>query len=129
MKWKLVLAVVLALASLVAHAEWIRVSTTQQSVFYVDSKKSPKVGDNVMVWVLRDHKQMLTGQGLSVRSSKDQIEVDCAGRRIRRVFSSDHGRRMGEGPMLHSEHGPMSWNAVSPGTPVSRIADVACALT
>ena len=129
MKWKLVLAVVLALASLVAHAEWIRVSTTQQSVFYVDSKKSPKVGDNVMVWVLRDHKQMLPGQGLAVRSSKDQIEIDCAVRRVRRIFSSDHGRRMGEGPMLHSEHGPMSWNAVALNTPISRIADVACALT
>jgi len=36
---------------------------------------------------------------------------------------------IGEGPVLHSEHGPMSWNAVSPGTPVSRIVDVACALT
>lgn len=122
-------SVVLALASPVAHADWIRVATTRQSYFYIDSKKSPKIGDNVMVWVLRDHKQMLLGEGLAVRSSKDQIEIDCAGRRVRRIFSSDHGRRMGEGPMLHSEHGPMSWNAVSPNTPVSRIVDVACALT
>ena len=129
MKYKCMVAVVLAMGSLVAHAEWIRVSTTQQSVFYIDSNKSPKVGNNVMIWVLRDHKQMLPGQGLAVRSSKDQIEIDCAGRRVRRVFSSDHGRRMGEGPMLHSEHGPMSWNAVALHTPISRIADVACALT
>ena len=31
--------------------------------------------------------------------------------------------------MLYSEHGPMSWNAVSPVTPVSPIVDVARALT
>lgn len=129
MTWKRLFVVLLAFGSLAAHAEWIRVSSTRQSVFYVDSSKSPRVGDNVMVWVLRDHKQMLPGQGLAVRSSKDQIEIDCAVRRVRRIFSSDHGRRMGEGPMLHSEHGPMSWNAVALNTPISRIADVACALT
>lgn len=129
MAWKRLLVVLLAMGSMAAHAEWIRVSSTRQSVFYVDSNKSPRVGDNVMVWVLRDHKQMLPGQGLAVRSSKDQIEIDCAVRRVRRIFSSDHGRRMGEGPMLHSEHGPMSWNAVALHTPISRIADVACALT
>lgn len=128
MKWKLPVAMCLVFASLAAHAQWIRISTTRQSVFYVDSNKSPRVGDNVMVWVLRDHRQLQPGQGLAVRSSKDQIEIDCAARRVRRIFSSDHGRRMGEGPMLHSEHGPMSWNAASPNTPVSRIVDVACAL-
>ena len=124
-----VTALALALASWQARADWVRVSSSQQSVFYIDSKKSPRVGDNVMIWVLRNHKAMQASQSLMVRSSKDQIEVDCAGRRIRRIFSSDHGRPMGEGPMLHSEHGPMSWNGVPPNSTVSRIVDVACANT
>lgn len=122
-------AVMLALGSWQVHAGWVRVSTSQQSVFYIDAQKSPRVGDNVMIWVLRDHKVLQAGQALMVRSSKDQIEVDCAGRRIRRVFSSDHGRPMGKGPMLHSEHGPMSWNGAPPNSTVSRIVDVACANT
>jgi hypothetical protein len=125
-----VLATVL-LATLSSHAlaQWVRVSSSQQSVFYIDARKSPRVGNNVMIWVLRDHKAMQPANGLAVRSSKDQIEVDCAGRRIRRIFSSDHGRPMGNGPMLHSEHGPMSWNAAPPNSTVSRIVDVACAST
>jgi hypothetical protein len=121
--------IVLALGSWQARADWVRVSASQQSFFYIDSQKSQRVGDNVMIWVLRDHKAMQASQSLMVRSSRDQIEVDCVARRIRRIFSSDHGRPMGKGPMVHSEHGPMSWNTVPPNSTVSRIVDVACANT
>ncbi len=117
----------LALGSWPAQAEWVRVSSSQQSVFYIDAQKSPRVGDNVMIWVLRDHKSLQAGQALMVRSSKDQIEVDCVGRRIRRIFTSDHPRPMGKGPMLHSEHGPMSWNEAPPNSTVGRIVNIACA--
>ena len=120
---------VLVLVSGQARADWVRVSASQQSVFYIDSQKSPRVGNNVMIWVLRDHKAMQAGNNTMARSSRDQIEVDCVGRRIRRVFSSDHARPMGKGPMVHSEHGPMSWNAAPPNSTVSRIVDVACANT
>jgi hypothetical protein len=126
---KVLATVLLATLSSHALAQWVRVSSSQQSVFYIDARKSQRVGNNVMIWVLRDHKAMQPANGLAVRSSKDQIEVDCAGRRIRRIFSSDHGRPMGNGPMLHSEHGPMSWNAAPPNSTVSRIVDVACAST
>lgn len=119
-------SILLAIGCLPAAADWIRVSSSQQSVFYIDSEKSPMVGNNVMIWVLRDHKNVQFGQARVALSSKDQIEVDCAGRRIRRIFSSDHPRHMGEGRALSSEHGPMSWNLATPNTPVSRVIDVAC---
>ena len=129
MNVKLLVSILLALCHFSANAEWIRVAATQQAVFYIDSEKSPMVGSNVMIWVLRDLKSVQFGPGLSIRSSKDQIEVDCARRKIRRIFSSDHARRMGEGKAIRSEHGPMSWNAATPNTPVSRIVGVACALS
>jgi hypothetical protein len=122
-------AVLLATGVVAAQADWVRVATSQQSIFYVDSVKSPRVGDNVMIWVLRDHRAMQLGQAMLVMSSKDQIEIDCVGRRVRRVFSSDHTRHMGKGKAVHSEHGPMSWNAASPNTTSSRIVDVTCANT
>lgn len=122
-------AILLAASTVVAHADWVRVASSQQSVFYVDSEKSPRVGNNVMIWVLRDHRNLQLGQALLVMSSKDQIEVDCVGRRVRRVFSSDHPRHMGKGRATHSEHGPMSWNAASPNTTISRIVDITCANT
>jgi hypothetical protein len=122
-------ALLLSAGTVAAHADWVRVATSQQSVFYVDSAKSPRVGNNVMIWVLRDHRMVQLGQAMLVMSSKDQIEIDCAGRRVRRIFSSDHPRHMGKGRAVHSEHGPMSWNAASPDTTISRIVDVACANT
>ena len=122
-------ALVLALAPASGHAEWVRVSASQQTVFYIDSAKSPRVGNNVMIWVLRDHKQLQSGQAIMVRSSKDQIEIDCVGQRVRRIYSSDHLRPMGQGPMVHSEHGPMSWNNATPNSTMRRIVDVACANT
>ena len=116
----------LALTPASGHADWVRVSSSQQSVFYIDSVKSPRVGNNVTVWVLRDHKKMESGQTMMMRSSKDQIEIDCAGQRVRRIYSSDHLRPMGQGAMVHSEHGPMSWNNATPNSTMRRIVDVAC---
>lgn len=112
-----------------AQAEWVRVSSSPQSVFYIDSVKSPRVGHSLTVWVLRDHKRMQLGEGMMVRSSKDQIEIDCAARRVRRLYSSDHARAMGQGPMVHSEHGPMSWDRATPNSTTQRVVDIACATT
>ncbi|WP_394788093.1 surface-adhesin E family protein [Rhodoferax sp.] len=108
-------------------ADWLRISTSETSVFYIDSAIPPKVGNNVTVWILRDHNTAQTGEGGTYLSSKDQIEIDCAGQRVRRLYSSDHPQHMGEGELVHSEHGPMSWNDASPNTIVKRIVDVACA--
>lgn len=119
-------ALLLALGCGPALADWVRISTSETSVFYIDSAISPKVGSNVMVWILRDHSAPQVGAGGPFASSKDQIEIDCAARRVRRIYSSDHPASMGQGKMVHSEHGPMSWNAVAPNTIVKRIVDMAC---
>jgi hypothetical protein len=69
---------------------------------------------------------MRQGPGGVYVSSKDQIEVDCAGRRIRRLYSSDHPQPMGAGKAVHFEHGPMSWNFATPNSIASRMVNVAC---
>ena len=122
----LLLPLLLALGCGPALADWVRISTSETSVFYIDSAIPPKVGANVMVWILRDHSAPQVGAGGPFASSKDQIEIDCAGRRVRRIYSSDHPQAMGQGKMVHSEHGPMSWNLASPNTIVKRIVDMAC---
>lgn len=115
------------LACAPAQAEWVRLAHSAQSVFYLDPAVSKKVNGHVMVWVLRDHAGMRTGPAGTYLSSKDQFEIDCPGRRIRRLYSSDHAQAMGAGRAVASEHGPMSWNQATPHTVVSRIVDVACA--
>lgn len=122
----LALYLALALGCGPVMADWVRVSNSEAAVFYIDSSMPTKAGGNVMLWVLRDYKEAQTGVAGPFQSSKDQMEVDCEAHRIRRIFSSDHPRAMGEGKPVHSEYGPMSWNLAQPNTIVKRIVDIAC---
>lgn len=124
---KILLILALALGGGAARAEWIKIAHNEQSVFYLDSNTSKKVEGRVMIWVLRDHTGTRVGPFGPFLSSKDQLEVDCSGRRIRRIYSSDHPQAMGAGKLVHSEHGPMSWNNALPNTIIGRMVDVACA--
>jgi hypothetical protein len=123
---KLFLSLLLTLCCGQVMAEWVKVSTSEKSVFYMDSSISQRVGSNVMIWLLRDHMNVQYAGSEPFLSSKDQIEVDCQRQRIRRIYSSDHPQHMGKGNFVHSEHGPMSWNDASPNTIVKRIVDIAC---
>jgi hypothetical protein len=116
----------LATSATTALADWVKVAETGQSVIYLDPAVSRKVGDNVMVWLLRDHAARRVGAGGPFRSSKDQVEVDCRARRVRLIYSSDHPKPMGEGRFVHSEHGPMSWNAAPPQSVMGRVVALAC---
>jgi hypothetical protein len=127
MRNKICLSLLLAISCSPVMADWVKIATSEKSVIYLDSSISPRVGANVTIWLLRDHTSPQNDGAGSILSSKDQIEVDCQGRRIRRMYSSDHPLPMGKGPMVHSEHGPMSWNDAAPKTIVKRIVDIACA--
>ena len=122
----LLIAALLATSGATAMADWVKVAETGQSVIYLDPAVSRKVGDNVMVWLLRDHADRRVGAGGPFRSSKDQVEVDCRARRVRLIYSSDHPKPMGEGRFVHSEHGPMSWNAAPPQSVMGRVVALAC---
>jgi|APLak6261670569_1056079.scaffolds.fasta_scaffold01670_4 hypothetical protein len=122
----ILMSLFLTLGSSQVMAEWVKISHNEQSVFYIETPIPKKVGSSVMIWVLRDHTGLRQGPSGPYLSSKDQIEVDCAGRRIRRMYSSDHPQAMGAGKLVNSEHGPMSWNYASPNTIASRMVDVAC---
>ena len=122
----LLMASMLCATGASALADWVKVADTAQSVVYLDTAVSRKVGDNVMVWLLRDHADRRVGAGGPFRSSKDQVEVDCRARRVRLIYSSDHPKPMGEGRFVHSEHGPMSWNAAPPQSVMGRVVALAC---
>ena len=122
----LLIAALMATSGTAALADWVKVAETGQSVIYLDPAVSRKVGDNVMVWLLRDHADRRVGAGGPFRSSKDQVEVDCRARRVRLIYSSDHPKPMGEGRFVHSEHGPMSWNAAPAQSVMGRVVALAC---
>jgi predicted thioesterase len=126
-KRHLLLALLLTvLSASPALAGWLKMASNEVSVFYLESPTPKKVGTHVMIRVLRDHTSAQFAGAGAYLSSIDEIEVDCERQRIRRLYSSDHPQHMGEGKFVNSEHGPMSWNAVVPGTIVQRIVDIAC---
>jgi hypothetical protein len=123
---RFLLALILAAAWGHAMAAWVKVAESSGSTVYLDPAVSKKVGDNITVWLLRDHHEMRFGTGGPYLSSKDQVEVDCRGRRVRRVYASDHPKPMGEGRFVASEHGPMSWNDAQPRSIMGRVVELAC---
>jgi len=123
---RILLALVLAAACEQALAAWVKVAEASGSTVYLDPAVSGKVGDKVMVWLLRDHAETRFGTAGPYRSSKDQIEIDCRGRRVRRIYTSDHPKPMGEGRFVASEHGPMSWNDAQPRSIMGRVVELVC---
>ena len=107
-------------------ADWVQLARNEQSVIYIETPIPKQVGGKVMVWVLRNYLVMRQGPGGPYLSARDQLEVDCAGRRIRRLYASDHPQAMGEGKPVHFEHGPMSWNVATPDSIASRMVNIAC---
>lgn len=109
-----------------ALADWVRLARNEQSVIYLETPVPKQSGGHVMVWVLRDHLIMHHGPDGAYVSSKDQLEIDCPARRVRRIYSADFAQPMGQGKQVHYEHGPMSWNFATPNTIISRMMDIAC---
>jgi hypothetical protein len=97
MKNKLWFAVLLLSICSQGMADWVKISANEKSVVYMDPSQSKKVGSNVMIWLLRDHASAQFEGTAPSLSSKDQIEVECSGRRIRRIYSAAYAQHMGEG--------------------------------
>ena len=117
---------VLALTCGLVHAEWVKVASTETSVFYLDTSMSKKVAGTLMIWILREHNSPRMVPEGRYRSSKDQLEIDCKGRRVRLIYTSDHPDLLGEGKQVHFQHGPMSWNDVAQNPVFLRIVNIAC---
>ena len=96
-------------------------------MIYVDSAMSRKMEGHVVVWVLRDYASPRNDQVHPYLSTRDELEIDCPGRRARRSYSADHPQQMALGQPVRSEYGPLSWNTALPNTILRRIVDIACA--
>lgn len=116
----------LAMACSSVQADWVKVASTETSVFYLDTSMSKKVAGTLMIWVLREHNTPRMAPEGRYRSSKDQLEIDCKGRRARLIYTSDHPDLRGEGKQVHFQHGPMSWNDVAQNPVFARILNIAC---
>jgi len=127
-RWR-ALALSLALASAQAAAEWTAVGRANEiySVF-VNLESIRRSGDLVRMHGLYDfRRQDFTPEGRGLHSTAVLREYDCAGRRVRLMFSVDFSGHMGEGDVVSASHRPGRWEAVLEGGIDDAYWNVACA--
>jgi len=120
---RLVLCLLLALAAAPAWAEWVKVSETDDSVFYIDPATIRKDGNLRRVWTINDLKQRQKDGEMSRRFLN---EYDCKEERSRILSISEHSDPMAGGKTLVSESKPI-WSHVPPGTPSQTMMRIVCA--
>jgi hypothetical protein len=114
----------LLLASSGAWAEWVKVTETEGSVFYIDPATIRNEGNVRKVWVLQDLKQRHKDGDLSTRM---RYEYDCKGDRFRMLSLSSHTGQMARGQTLVNDNEPDAWYDVPPKTITEFVLKLVCA--
>jgi len=120
---RLALCILLALAASPALAGWVKVSETESSVFYIDSRTIHKSGDLRTVWEIQDLKQKHEDGYMSIRL---WAEYDCKERRRRIKSIYGHDKPMAGGQVLMVDKLTGQWIAIAPDTPFSTILGIVC---
>lgn len=118
---------VLALVSTTVFAEWSEVGKQNLSTLYVDPATVQRNGETVAIWFLHD--LMLseaTADGKPYRSSKQQVEYDCLGKKARDRFRSFHSGSMGEGDVVASDSSLSRWEPVPTDSTEKILLKLAC---
>ena len=124
---KAILAVLLALVSSNAMAEWVEVAGNEATAAYADPATIRREVDMVTMWHLLDYAKVRGTDGIKpYRSIKIQDEYDCAQARTRTLSISVHSGNMGEGAVLGTSSETGKWRPVPPDTLAETLREFAC---
>ena len=124
---KVFLAILLALMSNNAVAEWVALDIiSDYFVAYADPATITQSGSRVQMLSLIDHKTVLSKAGKTFLSVKAQHEYDCAGARVRMLFSSVHSENMGKGAIISTDYKIDNWGVIQPLSIAASLWGVAC---
>lgn len=118
MKRLILAALMLALFSTSATAEWVRLGENNRSVAYIDTAIR-RSGDTATYWVMFDYKavQESARSGRRYLSEKAQREIECRSERDRVLFFTWHTEQMGNGIVVYTGNKPTNWEPTSsPGS-------------
>lgn len=118
MKRLVLAALMLALFSASATAEWLRIGENNRSVAYIDTAIR-RSGDTATYWVMFDYKavQESARSGRQYLSEKAQREIKCRSERDRILFFTWHTEQMGNGIVVYTGKNPTNWEPTSsPGS-------------
>jgi hypothetical protein len=104
---------VLMLAAVCVWADWVKVTETGDTAYYVDPASISEQGDFRRVSVLQNHAIQEPG---GMRSRRVSYEIDCAGARLRSVAATEYTEPMAQGKSANSWESESAWLYVAPRT-------------
>ncbi len=112
------LAVLLAVVSSDAAAEWIKVGGASSADIYVDPATIRRTGNIVEVVALYDLKTAIVSKtnGIPYASQKSQSDYNCVETKWRMLQFWWYSKNMGEGKMVEAEADTYEWAPVRPGS-------------
>lgn len=122
------LALILALASASAMADWIFGTETDDYKISVNATTFRKAGSKAKMWDLKDYKigQSSISLGVSYWSAKRQYEYDCEELQSRLLALTLYSKPKGGGKVLHSQSGAGDRSPVVPDTIGEVLWEIAC---
>jgi hypothetical protein len=107
---KAILAMLLAVVSGSAAAEWIQIGNTESTTIYADPATIHEANGMVKIWALFDLKTAVASPGAGLfMSSKAQYEYDCKEQRVRGLYYTLHAGNMAGGEIVGKTYGPTDW--------------------
>lgn len=124
---RVILMLLLAVASRSAAAEWIEIGSNDRTVLYFDPSTIRASGTMAKMWDVMDFKKAQSEKGSEYYlSSKSQRGYDCKEERWRFLFFTQHARNMADGAVVGTLNTPRPWEPVSPETVAEALWKKAC---
>ena len=128
--YKISLAVVFAIVSNSANAEWTYVgrSSDGNPTIYADLATIRKSGSIVKMWTMSDYNIVQkSSNGKQYLSAKTQDEYDCKEETSGILAFTTFSENMGNGNPISSDSGPANKKPISPESLIEAIWKIACA--
>ncbi|TDI77997.1 MAG: hypothetical protein E2O81_03680 [Betaproteobacteria bacterium] len=124
---KLLLALLLAIVSSSAVAEWVYIveNKTTGASYYINSDIIRKSSNKVKVWELVDLNKAVNSIDKKYISAKLHTEYDCKEEQTRILYSVLYTGNMGKGEIIRSYYTSEKWSPIVPdsvGTPLLKYA-------
>ena len=123
---RLLLALLLLLASGAASAEWTAIDSADHLIIYVDRATIRRNGNLVKMWSMADYKKAQVIDGQYGLSSRSQSEYDCKEEMHRNLALAFFSGQMGSGTVNSTGDGTLRWRPVAPGSIAEALWEVAC---
>ena len=120
---RIVLTLLLMLATPLAHADWTKATEDDEAVHYIDSATLAKDGNLRSIGTMQDLKRR-GKQGEMSRQAR--WEYDCTQKRGRLLSFSLHSGPMATGQTLASGHTPRELTFITPGSTGEALYKIAC---